>query len=198
VESAFSTRVERWLRGDGPKTLGAQGDVFGDKGFAVSILLLMSIPALPLPTGGVTHVLELVALLGSLQMAWGRKRVWLPQRLRDRELGPLVVDRAVPFIVKRIEWFERRSRQRLPWLFHNAWTMRALGALISVFTVAAAVAPPFSGLDTLPSIGVVAISLAIILEDAMILGIGIAVGTAGIALIVAIGTAVHHLIKHLL
>ena len=198
METAFSVRVERWLRGDGPKTIGALGDVFGDKGFAVTFLLLMSVPALPLPTGGITHVLELIALLGSLQMALGRSKVWMPQRLRERELNPLIVDKAVPFIVRRIGWFERRSRQRLPKLFRNRWAKQALGVVITVFTVAAAVAPPFSGLDTLPALGVVLVSLSIILEDAVLLAGGIAVGSGGIALIIAIGAAVHSVIRHLL
>ena len=196
VEASFSDQVEGWLRGDGPKTLGALGDVFGDKGFAVTIMLLMSLPALPLPTGGITHVLEIVALLGALQMAVGRTTVWIPGRLRDRELGPVFVDKAVPFIVKRVQWFERRSRQRMPLLFRNRWSSQALGLVISAFIVAAAVAPPFSGLDTLPSLGVVIVSLSIILEDALLLGVGTGVGVAGIALIVAVGAAVHALIRH--
>ena len=198
MAGAFTARVEAWLRGDGAKTIGALGDVFGDKGFAVTIMLLMSLPALPLPTAGVTHVLELVALLGSLQMAIGRKKVWLPDRIRQRELPALIVDRAVPFVVKRVDWFERHSRQRMPRLFHNRWAVQAQGALLTVFIVAAAIAPPFSGLDTLPSLGVVIVSLSIILEDAMLLVLGAAVGAAGIALIVAIGTAVHHVIRHFL
>jgi hypothetical protein len=198
VEAAFSDRVEGWLRGAGPHTLGALGDVFGDKGFAVTIMLLMSLPALPLPTGGISHVLELIALIGSLQTVLGRTTVWLPRALRDRELPSVIVERAVPFVVKRVQWFEQRSRQRLPKLFRNTWILRVLGLVISVFTVAAALSPPFSGLDTLPSLGVVIVSLAIILEDAMFLALGVVVGTAGIALIVAVGAAVTWFFNHLL
>jgi hypothetical protein len=198
VEASFSDRVEGWLRGDGPKTLGALGDVFGDKGFAVTIMLLMSLPALPLPTGGISHVLELIALIGSVQMIVGRTTVWLPRRLRDNELSPVMVERAVPFIVKRVQWFERRSRQRLPKLFRNQWMLRLLGVVISIFTIAAALSPPFSGLDTLPSLGVVVVCLAIILEDAMFLAMGVVVGTVGIALIIAVGAAVTWFFHHLL
>lgn len=195
---AFSTEVERWLRGDGSKTLGALGDVFGERGFAVTILLLMSVPALPLPTGGISHVLELVALVGALQMVLGRTTVWIPRWLRDRELSPAVVERAVPFLVARVQWFERRSKQRLPELFRNRWSLRGLGLIIGTFTVAAAVAPPFSGLDTLPALGVVAVTLAIILEDAFVLALGVTIGATGIALIIAVGTAVNVLLRRLL
>ena len=48
-----------------------------------------------------------------------------------------------------------------------------------VFAISAAVAPPFSGLDTLPALGAVAIALSIILEDIVVLVAGIVIGTGG-------------------
>ena len=56
------------------------GDVFGAKAFAVTILLLMFLPALPLPTGGVTHVFEVITILLAGQMVLGRRTIWLPER----------------------------------------------------------------------------------------------------------------------
>jgi hypothetical protein len=68
--------------------------------------------------------------------------------------------------------------------------LRLLGLLLMALAVAAALAPPFSGLDTLPALGAVAIALSIILEDVVVLAIGIGIGTGGIVLIVTIGAAV--------
>ena len=65
------------------------------------------------------------------------------------------------------------------------------------FAVAAAVAPPFSGLDTLPALGAVAIALSIILEDVVVLGIGLLLGTGGIVLILTVGAALFRLLKGL-
>ncbi len=59
----FSDQLERWLRSDETKTLGALGDVFAEKSFAVTILLLMFVPALPLPTGGISHVFEAITIV---------------------------------------------------------------------------------------------------------------------------------------
>ena len=42
--------------------------------------------------------------------------------------------------------------------------------VIIVLALAAAVPPPFSGLDTLPSMGAVAIALGIILENTLVVG----------------------------
>src|SRR5512142_1425728 len=84
-----SVALERWLDGDGDKTLGGLIDVFDEKSFALTFVLLLGVPALPLPTGGATHVLEIIAMLGALQLVIGRDKPWLPQRwLRIELAGP--------------------------------------------------------------------------------------------------------------
>jgi hypothetical protein len=197
-EPPFSVQLERWLRREEPKTLGDMTDVFGDKGFAVLVLLLMSVPALPLPTGGVTHVFEAIAILVGFEMILGRTTLWLPGRVRRRELGPLLADKAIPFIVRRVQWFEKRSRRRGAWLFGHRWFVRIQGLVIVGFSLAAALAPPFSGLDTLPALGTVVVALAIILEDIVVFGVGIVIGTGGIALMVSIGAGLARLIRSLI
>jgi hypothetical protein len=191
----FSAQLERWLENDEPKTLGALGDVFKEKSFAVTILLLMFLPALPIPTGGITHVFELITVLLSAQIVVGRRTIWLPERWQKRELGATLTGKAIPFIVRRIRWFERFSRPRGVRLF-NGFFLRLLGFELMGFAIAAAVAPPFSGLDTLPALGAVVVCLAIILEDVVVLGIGTAIGVGGVALIVTIGAALVRGVGH--
>ena len=197
TERDFSSELEDWLKGDAPKTVGALSEEFGERSFAVTILLLMFLPALPLPTGGLSHVFELIAIIVALQMVLGRSTLWLPKRFAQRELGASMTGKAVPFISRRIRWFERFSHPRLAGLFNQRWFTRLIGLVIVAFTIGAAVAPPFSGLDTLPALGVVVICLAIILEDAVVLAIGSAIGVGGIALIVTIGAALAHFVRGL-
>src|SRR4029079_2878712 len=107
AETEFSTQLEDWLQSDQPKSLGALSEVFAEKSFAVTILLLMFVPALPIPTGGITHVFEVVAVLLVIAMVVVRRAVWLPERFRRRELGDLMTGKALPFVVKRVRFFER-------------------------------------------------------------------------------------------
>lgn len=197
TESPFSEQLEQWLRSDEPKTFGGMNDVFGERGFAVTALLLMSIPAIPLPTGGVTHVFEAVTVLVGLEMVLGRTTLWLPKRLRGRELGSVLTDKALPFIMRRVRWFEKRSRQRGAFLFRQRWFTRLLGLVVAALAVAAALAPPFSGLDTLPALGAVVVALSIILMDAVVLGVGLLIGTGGVVLIISIGAALARLLRGL-
>jgi hypothetical protein len=196
-EQDFSAQLEEWLRGDGDKTLGALADEFTTRGFAVLVVMLMFLPALPIPTGGVTHVFEVVTLLIAGQMVIGRRTLWLPDRFRNRPLGAATTGKAIPFIIKRVRWFERISNPRLAFLFRQRWFIRFVGLLIIAFTIGAAIAPPFSGLDTLPALGVVVIALSIILEDIVVLAIGFVIGTGGIVLIITLGAALARVIKGL-
>jgi len=193
----FSDELERWLRSEGPKTLGDVNDVFGEKAFAVTILLLMFLPALPLPTGGVTHVFEVITILLAAQMVVGRRTIWLPERWQRRELGAAITEKGIPFIVRRIRQVERVSRPRATWLFEHRWLNPVLGLTLIAFAAGAAIAPPFSGLDTLPALGAVLVALAIVLEDVVVLAVGVVVGIGGLALILTIGAALARLVRGL-
>ena len=183
-------RLESWLTSDHDKTLRGLGEVFSEKSFAVTILFLMFVPALPLPTGGISHLFEAISVVVAAQMVAGRRTLWLPDRWQRRELGSLTTDKAVPFMIRRIRWFERFTRPRLRYLFTHRWSVQLLGLLLMGLSITAALAPPFSGLDTLPAMGAVGIALSIILEDALVLAIGTAIGAVGTAIIFTIGAAV--------
>ncbi len=170
---------------------------FAEKAFAVTILLLMAVPALPLPTGGVTHVFEAITVILTAEMILGRRTIWLPSRLARRDLGATTTDKAIPFIIRRIRQVERISHPRGARLYAHPLSLRLLGLVLMVFAIAAALAPPFSGLDTLPALGAVAIALSIVLEDVVVLVVGVLLGAGGIVLTITVGAALYRLVKSL-
>jgi hypothetical protein len=185
----LSDRLERWLGGDQPKTIGNLIDVFEEKSFAVLFVLLLSVPALPLPTGGVTHVFEVIAALLALELIAGRRCVWLPERWRGREIGPEMRQRFSETLLPRIRWIERHSHARLGFLLEHRLTGVVFGLATMALVATAFVAPPFTGLDTLPSLGVVLISLGVLLEDPVLGFAGLFVGAAGVLLVIFLGRA---------
>jgi hypothetical protein len=190
ADGRLSDRLEGWLEGDQPKTLGNLIELFGEKSFAILFVLLMAVPALPLPTGGVTHVFEVIVMLLALELIVGRRLIWLPERFRRRELGPVAKKRFTDALLRRIRWLERHSRPRLGFLLSHRLSSVLFGVVVLILTVGAFVAPPFTGLDTLPSLGVVMISLGFLLEDSVLALAGLVIGIAGLVLVVALGTAV--------
>lgn len=195
----FSSRLEAWLKDDQPKTLEALQEVFHEKSFAMFFLVLMFIPSLPIPTGGFTHaLLEPVVFLLSLEMFFGRRTIWLPKKLKKRSLGKVLEDKALPFILKRVRWFEKYSRPRLGWVLDKTVARSLIALIVFTFTLGAFASPPFSGLDTLPSMGVVIIALAMILDDIVLMFIGLLVGSVGMALIFASGAAISSLFSQII
>ncbi|MFL5906164.1 MAG: exopolysaccharide biosynthesis protein [Solirubrobacterales bacterium] len=197
-EERLSDRLDRWLGGEGTKTLGSLIEVFGEKSFAVLFVILLAIPALPLPTGGVTHVFELIAMLLAIELIAGRREVWLPDRWCRRELSASTRKRFSQVLVKRIRWLERHSRPRLAGLLAYRLSGVVYGAVVLALIVTAFVAPPFSGLDTLPALGVVLISLGVLLEDALLGLVGAIVGAIGVILVIVLGRAAFEGARHLL
>jgi hypothetical protein len=185
----LSDRLERWLSGQGTKTIGSLIDVFEEKSFAVLFVLLLSVPALPLPTGGVTHVFEVIATLLALELIVGRRKVWLPERWRAREISPAMRQRFSEKLLPRIRWIEGHSHARLGFLLSHRLSGVVYGAVTLVLVVAAFLAPPFTGLDTLPALGVVLISLGVLLEDPLLGIAGLLVGAAGVLVALLLGRA---------
>jgi len=147
------------------------------------------VPALPVPTGGATHVFEVIAVLLALQLIAGRDRIWLPERWRKRELAGDKQERFLTALMKLIRRLERISKPRLRFLFNHRLSNIVFGLLVIGGCVAAFLAPPFTGLDTLPALAVVLLSLGVLLEDFAVVIVGLVIGVAGVAPEIFLGKA---------
>jgi hypothetical protein len=187
-----SDELRCWLAGESEKTLGSLIELFGERSFAILFIVLLGVPALPLPTGGATHVFEIIAVLLALELIAGREDVWLPGRWRKLELAGEKQQRFITLLIKVIRRLERLSRPRLRFVFGHRVSSIAFGLLVIAGSVGAFLAPPFTGLDTLPALGVVLLSLGVLLEDFLIVVAALAVGVAGVTLDVVLGGAAIH------
>lgn len=193
----FSQTLEAWLKSSQPKTIEGMLSVLGEKSFALIFLVLMIFPSAPIPTGGITHVFEVVVALVALQLIIGRKTIWLPERLAKIKLNKGMQQKVLPFLMRRIQFAEKYSMPRLSGTLEKRWFKAQLGLVVLLFTAAAFFAPPFTGLDTLPSLGVVFISIGIILNDALIIGLGYLIGLVGVGAAIALGAGIVTGLVHL-
>jgi len=193
----FSDQLEAWLKSDAPKTLGDLASVFAEKSFAVTFILLMGIPALPLPTGGITHIFEIITALMCVQLALGFQKFWLPKKLQKTRLNILTRPKTIQKIIRLIHWFERHSRPRMADIIKTKPFISVAAIVMLLFTISSFVAPPFSGLDTLPAMGVVVISLGLILEDMLVIGFGTLTGIIGIGLIIFLSDVIILSFQHI-
>jgi hypothetical protein len=185
-----SDQIERWLDERDDHTVGGLLDLFEEKGFAILFIMLLGVSALPLPTGGATHVFDVIAVLVAAQLMVGRKRISMPKRWCRVPLAGSKQQRFLNGLLKLLRFFERSSRPRLRVLFDHRASNMVFGLTVIAFTTGAFFAVPFSGLDTLPALGVVVVSVGVLLEDFAIVSLGWIIGIAGIALEIALGRAV--------
>jgi hypothetical protein len=192
ADKKLSDELQEWLTGDGDRTLGALVDAFGEKSFAIIFVVLLGVPALPLPTGGATHVFEVIAALLALELIVGRRQVWLPERWKGVKLGGDKQQKFIGGLTRLIRRLERLSRPRLAFLFDHRLSRLVFGLLVLAGTAGAFFAPPFTGLDTLPALAVVLISLGMLLEDFLVVAAGLVVLVGGVALEIILGAAAVH------
>jgi hypothetical protein len=185
----FSDRLQEWLESGTPHTLGDLTEIFEEKSFAILFVLLLGLSALPIPTGGATHVFDVIAVIVAAQLVAGRDHFWIPRRWRGTSVGGGRQDRFIRALLRLLRFLERFSRPRLSFLFDHRLTNSIFGLAVIVFTCGAFFAPPFSGLDTLPALGVVLLSIGVLLEDFAIVVVAVVVGVSGIVLEIVLGKA---------
>jgi hypothetical protein len=100
--------------------------------------------------------------------------------------------------MRMIRRLERVSRPRLRSLFGHRLSNIVFGTLVAGLSLGAFLAPPFTGLDTLPALGVVLLSLGVLLEDVAMELIALIAGAAGVVLEIVLGTAAIHGLSSLL
>ena len=189
MPAKVSDDLDRWLKGDGDKTVGGLIDLFEEKAFALLFVLLLGVPALPLPTGGATHVFEVIAVLLALQLIVGRDEIWLPAKWRRLGLAGDKREKFLGGLMKMIRRLERLSKPRFRFLFGSRLSNAVFGLLVIGGTAGAFFAPPFTGLDTLPALAVVLLSLGVLLEDVIVVIVALIVGAAGVLLEIFLGAA---------
>src|SRR3954449_6867907 len=141
-----SVQLQGWLDGESDKSLGSLIELFEEKSFAVLFVLLLGVPALPIPTGGATHVFEIIAVLLALQLIAGREHIWLPQRWRRLEMAGKNRERFLNGLMKMIRRLERISKPRFTFLFGSRVSNAVFGLLVIGGCIGAVFAPPFTGL----------------------------------------------------
>lgn len=186
----FSKKIITLLESKKRLTVGSLLDAFDEKSFAFLFLILMIFSATPIPTGGITNIFEIIVMFTALQLVFLREDLWLPRWLAKKEIPKSLKKGALPFLLKRISFVEKFSKPRFHQAFHTKWFRFQLGIAVIVCTFGAFVAPPFSGLDTLPSLGVVFISIGVILDDLYAILFGYVVGVIGISLIFLLGAGI--------
>ena len=172
-------------------SIGEMVEAFGERAFGF-VLILFSLPnCVPAPPG-VAGIVGTPVLIFGLQMMLGHKRPWLPGFVMRRRLSVATFRKLIDATEPKLKKLEAFCRPRLPVLFG------LLGdRLVGFFAVLCAISVliPFPGTNFPPSIALVIVSIAVMEEDGVLLGVGLGIGLAGLIYTAAVTGAAVHLVQ---
>lgn len=190
----FSENLDNIFKTKGLLKVNDLNNLLKEKGFLIFILILSAIPALPIPTGGITHVFEIIVMVLSIEIILGINKIWLPKKLLNKNLPKnLHNSKFLKNFIKIVRFFEKYSKPRFKRIVNNKVFLKFSTLLILILTISAFLAPPFSGMDTLPSLAILLIVIGLIFEDLLISFIGVLTGSIGLGLIITFGKFVFNL-----
>lgn len=174
----FSQVLDDLARGAGARlTLREIVEAFGERGFGALILIIALISLFPWPPGS-KAILSVPIILLSLELAFQRQHVWLPDWILNRGLSRQTFGQALERVMRPIRFMERLSKPRMPWL--TGEIADVITGLVCVFlAVMMALPVPFG--DLLPGVTLIVLGLGIMQRD----GAAILLGALGAVVCVA-------------
>ena len=171
---------------DSDVSLATIRDAMGDRGFAALLVFFAVINMIPSPPG-TTLVLGLPLVIVGAQMAYGSRRVWLPQFVMRRSITADQFRALMRRVVPRLEQLERLIRPRY-WPFWRRRGDRVIGFLALLMGVIVTLPIPLG--NWLPAFATALYGLALVERDGILFGLASLVGLAALVVIASVlGTA---------
>ncbi|MDX2072905.1 MAG: exopolysaccharide biosynthesis protein [Alphaproteobacteria bacterium] len=151
----------------------------GHRASALAILVFSISAVVAGIVPGFSTLVAIPILFMSLQMALGRRSIFLPKDIREKQISPKLVRGALARSIPTLRWVEKFLRPRLLFLTHPV--VERVVALV-VCMLAGILALPIPGGNFLPSFGISILSLAMLERDGLLIlaAIGLVMLTGGV------------------
>lgn len=165
---------------------------FGARAFGAFLILFGALNLIPLPPGA-SFVAGVPLVIVSLQLALGRKRLWLPERIRQLKLSPEVLGKVMARLGPPLRKIERLARHRM-WPADDATLASIVGWFALILTVPVLIPAPLS--NVLPGVGIALLGIGLTARDGLWIAAGFAAGiVALLALAIIYGAAIVALLR---
>lgn len=163
-----------------------------DEGAFGAMLFILSLPCMIPFLYLVPQIVAFPMLALAAQMALGRSKPWLPEKLAARAINKEGLTKTAKGGRKWLGWIETFARPRLKFL-----TGRSAQVIVGLFLCAFCVSImlPFPGTNSVPAFGVGLAAFGLVQRDGILVILGLIIGIAWISLLLVGGLA---LIKYLL
>jgi hypothetical protein len=157
-------------------------------GFLLVILALPS--ALPLPAPGYSTPFGIAIFVLALQLALGRDRPWLPDKMLKGSMKLATVQKFVKMGTPWMQKIENVTKPRMAYLCTSRLGKTVLGCAIALMAISMMI--PIPGTNTLPAMGIFITAFGLLEDDGLICIGGLFVCSLGATLttsILVFGTA---------
>ena len=175
---------------DGSLTVAEFLETMGHRAQALAILIFSLAALVAGVVPGFSTLTGVPIMFIALQIALGMNSVWLPKKLREKEISPRILRGALARTIPTMRTVEKFLKPRLIILTHP-YAERVVALIIVV--LAAILSLPIPGGNFLPSIGISILALSMLERDGLflLLAIGLVMLTGGV-MIDLIMQAVHY------
>lgn len=158
-------------------------DTFHERGFGFFLFFLALPAALPLPGLGINMIIAFPMLLLTFQQIIGRHTIWLPEKIKHCTISSTVLKKMIQLSMPWVKRLEVLIKPRLEFMTDGI-ASRIIGIL--GFLMAVSVLFPVPLTNTIPSLGIVLMSVGILMRDGLAVLAGAIIGTTWVILLVSV------------
>lgn len=152
-----------------PLTLAGVLAETSERGFAL-VILLLTLPFLFPMLPGMSAIFGSATLLLSVQMALGRRRIWLPRRIAQFQFSPAFTAQLLKNVERVAQFIEKATRPRWQRFAKNHRIWQINGLCISWLTLLLMLPVPLT--NPIPAIGILLIAISSLEVDGLLMFIG--------------------------
>ena len=154
-------------------------DSFADKSFGILFLILSLPSALPVPAPGYSTPFGLVIVLLSLQLLIGRRKLWIPKKLRNVRMKKTLARKILLTGSRKIRYLEKFIRPRHYWI-GSTFGMRIMATVL--ICMGCLMIMPIPLTNTAPAGVVFLLGLGLAEDDGLLALLAFAAGALAIAI----------------
>ncbi|NOY84528.1 MAG: exopolysaccharide biosynthesis protein [Nitrospirae bacterium] len=158
-------------------------ETFHERGFGFFLFFLALPAALPLPGLGINMIIAFPMLLLTFQQIMGRQTIWLPEKIKRRNISSNVLKKMIKVAMPWMIRLEALIKPRLEFMTHGL-ASKIIGLL--GFLMALSVLFPVPLTNTVPSFGIVLMAIGILMRDGLSVLVGAIIGTAWVIMLVSV------------
>lgn len=161
-------------------SVGELMDSFHERGFGFFLFLIALPAALPLPALGINTIIALPLLLLTGQQMLGFHTIWLPERIRRKQMEKKTLHKVIDMGLPWTGRLEKLIKPRLAFMTQGIFS-NLIGLVGFILSLAVTLPVPLT--HTVPCMGIVLMAIGVLMRDGLAVIGGIVLGLGWVTML---------------